>query len=185
MPGTKRLEDLGGAAQGRVDLALDGFGGGGLAYLEGRAIAGGQGYSDELMGAQLLAPGPPRGVKAAVEAAALDTEQQVVGEHAEEDIGWGTVLELVEDRPFYQRTLEAAEGGLNAGKQTADAPDLFDAKIVAVGFEQIGAVQLLGAGLFGAVLLPPQLRPLRVIVDAIITCDPRITLAQAAAGLLD
>jgi hypothetical protein len=56
---------------------------------------------------------------------------------------------------------------------------------VAVGFEQIGAVQLLGAGLFGAVLLPPQLRPLRVIVDAIITCDPRITLAQAAAGLLD
>ena len=62
---------------------------------------------------------------AAVEESLLDTDQQMIGEHAQEDVGLGAVLELVEDRPFQQRTLECAEGALHACEQTVNAPDLF------------------------------------------------------------
>ena len=49
MPGAERFDDLGGDAEGRVDLAVDGFGISRLADLKYGAIAGGKHHGDELM----------------------------------------------------------------------------------------------------------------------------------------
>jgi len=133
----------------------------------------------------LLAQGPPRGMSAAVEKTLLDADQQMIGEHAQEDVGLGAMLELVKNRPFRQRRLERAEGSLHPGEQIVDASDLFGAQILPVGFEHIGAVELLGAGLAGAVFLPHQSRLSGVILDAVVACHARIALAQPADCLID
>jgi hypothetical protein len=111
-------------------------------------------------------------VNAAVQEALLDTDQQVIGQHAQEDVGLGALLELMKDRPLHQRALKRAEGGLHAAEQSVDAPELRGAQILAVGLDQIGAVQLRGAGFAGAVLLPKQLGLLGVILDAVVTRHP-------------
>lgn len=52
----------------------------------------------------------------AVKETLLDTDQQVIGEHAQKDMGLGAMLKLVKDRPFLQRSLERAEGSLDPGQ---------------------------------------------------------------------
>src|SRR5438105_15497477 len=115
---------------------------------------------------------------AAVEESLLDTDQQMIGEHAQEDVGLGAVLELVEDRPFHQRTLESAESRLRPGEQIVNAPDLLSVQILPVGLEQVGAVELLGARFPVAVFSPYQSGLLGLILDAVITCHSRIAFAQ-------
>jgi hypothetical protein len=83
-----------------------------------------------------------------VEECLLDGDQQMVGEHAEEDVGFGVVLGLMEDRACGERRFHVAEGVLGAGEQGVDAPQFVAREIGAIGLEQIPAVELLGLGVF-------------------------------------
>src|SRR5215468_1958208 len=101
---------------------------------------------------------------ALVEKALLDGDQQMVSEHAEEDVSLDTVLELVEDRPLAQRTLHVTEGILDAGQQDVEAPRLLGRKVFAIGFQQVGAIEAEGTVLFLLIFLPRQFLLGRVIL---------------------
>ena len=61
---------------------------------------------------------------ALVEQSPLDGDQQMVGEHAEKDVGFGAALGVMEDWPLGERRFHIAEGVLGAGQQDVDAPEL-------------------------------------------------------------
>src|ERR1035438_6563254 len=65
------------------------------------AIAGRQNDGDHLVGAELLAQGPPRGVDIAIQKSLLDGRQQMVGQNAEENVGLGATLQMMEDGPLH------------------------------------------------------------------------------------
>src|SRR5581483_4190941 len=110
------------------------------------------------MGGELIAQSCPRGVNLLSQEAGFDRDQQVVSQHAEKDVGLDSILELMENRSLPQRALQIAKGVLNLSQQNVDPPSFFGVKILAVGLEQIGAVEQDGAGFGLGVLLPTQLQ---------------------------
>ena len=90
----------------------------------------------------------PGGVDPLVEEALLNGDQQVVGEHAEEDVGRDAAMELVEDRPLAQRALHVAESVLDAGEQDIETPSLLGREAFAVGLQKVGAIEAQGRPLF-------------------------------------
>ena len=81
------------------------------------------------------------------------------------------------------RRLHVAEGVFDAGEQHVEAPGLVGIEVVAVGLEDVAAVEGLGAGL--GVGLGGEALGLGPIVDAPGAGDPGIALLQAADGLTD
>ena len=75
----------------------------------------------------------------------LDRDQQVVGQHAQKDVRLHPMLEVVEDRALAERALHVAEGIFDPRQQDVEAPGLLGAQVGAIGAQQIGAVELLGA----------------------------------------
>jgi hypothetical protein len=73
---------------------------------------------------------------------ALNTDQQVVGQHTEEDVGFNPPLQMMEDRSFAQGAFHGAEGSLNPRQQKISAPDLFGAQVLAAAFEQVTATEV-------------------------------------------
>jgi hypothetical protein len=74
-------------------------------------------------------------VKPLVEAPLLDRGQEMVGQHAEEDVRLHAMLEVVEDRPLHQRTLHRPKGRLDVGEQHVEPPDLLVGQVLAVGLQ--------------------------------------------------
>ena len=83
---------------------------------------------------------------ALVEQSLLDGDQQVVGEHAEEDMSFSAALGVMKDRPLGERRFHVAEGVLGACEQDIDAPQFVAREIVAIGLDQIAAVEPFGLG---------------------------------------
>ena len=119
-----RGDDLRGDAEGAVEVLDVGFGGCGLADAQRRTVIGGQDEGADVMALESVAHGRPRGVDAVVEERLFDRGQQMIGEHAEENVGFGAALGVMEDRPFGERQFHVAEGALGAGEQDVDAPKL-------------------------------------------------------------
>jgi hypothetical protein len=46
-----------------------------------------------------------------------------VGQHAQENVGFGAALGVMEDRAFSDRRLHIAKGVFSAGEQDVDAPE--------------------------------------------------------------
>ena len=115
----------------------------------------------------------------------LDGDQQVIGEHAEEDVSFGAAFGVVEDRPLGERRFHVTEGGFGAGEQNVDAPELVAGEVLAIGLDQIAAVELLGPGMFGRFELADDRRGLRVMGDAEVARDARIALLQPSDRLVD
>src|SRR6266851_757212 len=133
----------------------------------------------------LLAQRRPRGMPPVVETALVDGDKQMVGEHAEEDVGLHAVLEVMEDRALHQRALQGAEGRLDSREQDIEMPDLFVSEILAIGLEQVGAVQRAGGRLFLCLLGPAHRRRRGVVADDVVPPDPRVALLEPADRLLD
>ena len=57
-------------------------------------------HRDHLMGGELIAQSLPRGMNLLSSETGLNGDQQVVGQHAEKDVGLDSVLELMENRPL-------------------------------------------------------------------------------------
>jgi hypothetical protein len=69
------------------------------------------------VGAELLAQGPPRGVDvAAIQESLLDGYQQTLGQHAEENVCLGAMLQMMEDRPLHQGALHGTKGRFHPGQ---------------------------------------------------------------------
>ena len=148
-PGLHRLHDLVRDLERAIDLAMDRVGRRPLPDAQRLAVRGRQHHRDDLVGEELLAQRGPRGVHALIQEALLDRDEQVVGEHAEEDVGLDPMLQVMKDRPLHERTLHGAEGVIDAGQEDVQAPDLLVTEILAIGLEQIPAVELLGLRFLG------------------------------------
>ena len=111
-----------GDGEGAVEVLDLGFGGCGLADAQGRTAVGWQDDGADLVALEGVAHGRPGGVDAVIEERLLDRDQQMVGEHAQEDVRFGAALGVMEDRPFGERRFHVAEGVLGAGEQDVDAP---------------------------------------------------------------
>ena len=117
--------------------------------------------------------------------AGLDRDQQVIGQHAEKDVSLHSILELMEDRAFPERTLEIPKGILDSGQQNVDPPSLLGVEILAIRFQQIGAIHAKRPGLGLGLFLPEQLPRAGIEAEPVIPSHTRITLLQAADGLMD
>ena len=105
------MDNLGGDPKGGVDFAVLGFGSGGFSDFQDPAVLIlRENNRDDLVRAELLAKSPPGGVNPRLQEAVLDSREQVVSQHAKENMSLSPVLEMMEDRTFHQRTLQIAEG---------------------------------------------------------------------------
>ena len=97
--------------------------------------SGGENHGADLVGPQAFAHACPGGMDALVQQRLLDRDQQVIGEHAEEDVGVHPSLDLVQDGPLGERALHVAEGIFDPREQAVDAPEFVVTKIAAIGFQ--------------------------------------------------
>ncbi len=105
MPGFDGLHNLCRDLERRVDFPVDWFRGGALANLQDLPVGGGQHHGDHLVGAQLLAQGPPRGVHTAIQESLLNRHQQMISQDAEEDMSLRAFFEMDADGPNCGREL--------------------------------------------------------------------------------
>src|SRR5713101_9882749 len=98
-PSLHWLHDLLRDLEGAVDLPMDRLGGRTPPDPQGPTVRRREHHRDDLMRGELLAQRGPRRMHALVQEALLDRDEQVVGEHAEEDVRLHAVLEVMEDRP--------------------------------------------------------------------------------------
>ncbi len=143
-PGLHRLHDLRGDVQGRVDRLVPRFRRRPLADLEHVPIARGQDHCHDLMRCELLAKRRPGCMDARIQEQLLDGNQEVVGQHAEEDVRLHPMLQAVEDRALAERALHRPERRLDPREQDVRPPDLLVGQILPVGLEQVPAVEALG-----------------------------------------
>ena len=116
--GAHRLDDVRGDAEQIVELLVDGLGCGSAADGKDVAIGGGQVDGDHLVGGELFADRAPGSVEPAVAKGLLDGHQQVVSEHAQEDVRLHSLLEVMEDRPLSERALRTSAGVSSITKET-------------------------------------------------------------------
>src|SRR5208283_2004720 len=96
-----------------VEVEDVGLRGCGLADAQAGAVVGWQDDGADLVALEGVAHSRPRGMDALVEQSPLDGDQQMVGEHAEKDVGFGAALGVMEDRPLGERRFHIAEGVLD------------------------------------------------------------------------
>src|SRR5215472_11656709 len=125
VPTLDRLHDLGCYAKCRVDLAVCCLGDGRFANFQYPATARGQNNGSHMMSTELLAKTPPRGVNPGLQEPVLDRSQQMIGQHTKEDMGLHSVLQMMENGPLQQRSLDVAEGILHAREQNVSPPNFF------------------------------------------------------------
>src|SRR5437867_3997897 len=109
----------------------------------------------------------------------------MVGEHAREDVGLYAVLEVMEDRPLHQRALHGPKGRLYPREQDVETPDLLVAQVLAIGPQEIGAVEMLGAGLELGIRGPRYRAGRLVRGEGVVTGHARVALLEAAEGFVD
>ena len=102
----------------------------------------------------------------------LDGGQQMVSQHAKENVGLGAVLQMMKNRPLHQRTLDVAEGILHPGEQNISASDFICGQILPIRFENTATVEFLSGGLFIDELAPGEVLVDRVIRE-LVTTRPR------------
>ena len=83
-----------------------------------------------------------------VEEGLLEGDEEVEGEHAKEDVAFDPTLVLVIDRPLGERGFHVAEGVFGAGEERVEVPIILSREIIAVGLDQIAAIELSGLGQF-------------------------------------
>jgi len=76
-----------------------------LADPQHRSLVRGQHHRRYLVGLQRLAHRGPRGMHPLAQKRVLDRHQEVIGQHAQEDVRLHAPLELMEDRSLRQRAL--------------------------------------------------------------------------------
>jgi hypothetical protein len=157
-----------------MGLVMNRFGIGGLADLENGALVVRRTTVTIWWVLNCWRSGPPGAVKAVVEEALLDANQQVIGEHAQKDMGLGAAFELMTDRRFHQRLLRARHPASRRGVNCRCARISSALRSRRSVFEQPGVVEVLGAGFADAVLLLDQLRLFGVIFDLVV----KLTLAN-------
>jgi hypothetical protein len=54
----------------------------------------------------------------------LNTDQQVVGQHTQKDVGFNPALQMMKDGSFAKGTFHRAESSLNAAQQDVGAPNM-------------------------------------------------------------
>ena len=108
-PALDGFHDLAGNVQSGVDVPGNRLRGGAFANLQDLSIARGQQDGDYLVRAKLLAQRPPRGKHAAIQEWLPDRHQQMVSQHAQENMRPSAMLQLVEDGPLRERTLHGPE----------------------------------------------------------------------------
>jgi len=108
----------------------------------------GQDDGDDLMGSELIANGSPGGVHAGLQEAVLDGGQQMVSQHAKENVRLGAVLADDEKSAAPSAALDVAEGILHPREQDISAPDFICAQILPIRFENIATVEFLSGRLF-------------------------------------
>ena len=131
-----------------IDLSVHVVRSGCLADLQDPAIGRGQHDGRDLVGRQLPPQRGPRRMAPLVETPLLDGHEEMVGEHAEEDVGLHAVLEVVEDRALHQGSLQGAKRGLDPREQDVEAPDLVVREVVPIGLEQVVPSRALAAVFF-------------------------------------
>ena len=182
--GLHRLHDLGGDVQGPVDRLVPGLRRRSLADLEHVPGARGQDHAHDLVRGQFRAQRCPGGMDARIQEPLLDGDQQVVGQHAEEDVRLHPVRQPVEDRALAERALHGPERRLDPREQDVGPPDLFVGEVVPIGLEQVPAVEALGDRLLRPILCPGDRCRRRLVPDGIVAGDPGVTLLQASDGLV-
>ena len=85
-------EDAFGHAEHPVNVAVDLFWPCIAADGEHSAIGGRQAHCDDLVSGQLAAQGLPGGVDTLLQKGALNTDQQVVGQHTQKDVGFDSAF---------------------------------------------------------------------------------------------
>jgi hypothetical protein len=84
---------------------------------EHSAIGGRQAHCDDLVSGQLAAQGLPGGVDTLLQKGALNTDQQVVGQHTQKDVGFDPSLQMMKDGSLAQGAFHGAEGSLDPRQQ--------------------------------------------------------------------
>src|SRR5208337_3573417 len=72
-----------------------------------------------------------------------------------------------------------------AGEQNVDPPELIAGEVLAIGLDQIAAVEPFGLGMFGGIELADEGCGLRVVDDAEVAGDAGIALLQSSDRLID
>lgn len=127
MPGLDRFHDFQRNPEEVVDVPLLAIRRGSLPDVENGALRCGQDHRHNLVGAELPTEGRPGGVDSLIQEVLFDGDQQMVGQHAEKDVGLGTVLQLVENGTLHQRGLHIPERLFHTRQQKVGAPDLIGA----------------------------------------------------------
>jgi hypothetical protein len=108
---------------------------------EGSAIGGRQSYGDHLVSGQLAAQGFPGSVDTLIQEGALNTDQQVVGQHTQKDVSFDSAFQVVEDGALAQRaperspqpcTVDLRDGQSGVSYRRLFAPYLRSAREIAV-----------------------------------------------------
>ena len=93
MPSFDGLQNVDRNPKRGVDLAVLGFGNGGFAdFQDSTVFIFGQNNRDDLVRAELLANGPPGGVNSGLQEPVLDGGEQMVSQHAKEDVSLCPIL---------------------------------------------------------------------------------------------
>ena len=100
----------------------------------GFSLGTGQADGEHLMGGKLLAEGGPRSVYAGVQERSLNANQQMISQHAKEDVGLNPALQVMKNGPFHQWAFHAAESRLDSRQQDVGAPHFFMAQIKPTAF---------------------------------------------------
>lgn len=181
MPGFDGVQDIGRNPKGGVDLAVLGLGRRGFADCQKSAVfIFGQNDSDDLVCGELLANGPPGGVNSGLQEPMLDGGEQMIGQHAKEDVSLCPILQMMENGPLHQWTFNVAEGVFHSSEQNIGAPNFIGRQILSISLENVTAVEFLGDRLFVREFFPRQVFIGGIVGDLVITSDARITLLQSA-----
>jgi len=100
-------------------------------------------------------------------------------------VGFGAAFDVVEDRPSGERRFHVAEGGFGAGEQNIDAPELVSRQVLAIGLDQIAAIELFGLGMAGRIELTDDRCGLRIMGEAEVAGDAGIAFLQSSDRLVD
>ncbi len=131
-----------------VDFLVIRFGGG--VDPEGVMFAAGvvEGNGDPMMVAEDVADGVPAALVALFTQAELDGVEQVIGQHADEDVAVNAPFQLMEHRPQPQVALEVLERFLDSGEGGVEFPDLLSFHVLAAGAQQVCSIHAGGFFLF-------------------------------------
>ena len=137
------------------------------------------------MGFQCLAYRRPRGVHALDQQRCLNRHQQVIGQHAQEDVRLNAVLQVMEDRAFRQRAFHCPERRLGTRECHVHQPRLLCVQVFTIGTQQITTIEQLGLDFLFQVGFMQQFPLLSIKAQAMVASHARIPLLQPADRFAD